>query len=55
MNKAIMAVLKNTPVKDFWTGEFQKNCCVNHYHFTQEEMQIVYEAKIFYTEKQERI
>lgn len=51
MNKAIMARLKNTEIKDFWKGEFQKNCCVNIYDLTGGNVNVIQEAKIYYKDE----
>lgn len=48
MNKAIMKELKGLEIKDIWTGEFQKNCCVNEYEITKDGLRIIEEAKIYY-------
>lgn len=48
VNKALMLVLKNLEIKDIWKGEFQKNCCVNAYDLKNGQVEILYEAKIFY-------
>lgn len=48
VNKALMLVLKNLEIKDIWKGEFQKNCCVNAYDLKHGQLEILYEARIFY-------
>ncbi len=48
VNKALMLKLKNLEIKDFWKGEFQKNCCVNEYEWTPEELRVISEARIYY-------
>lgn len=48
MNKAIMKELKNIEIKDIWTGEFQKNCCVNEYEITNDGLKIIEEARVYY-------
>lgn len=47
-NKALMLLLKKIQIADIWKGEFQKNCCVNLFEITNDEVEIIYEAKIFY-------
>lgn len=48
MNKAIMNYFKKIDIKDFWKGEFQSNCCVNIYEFSNTDYSIIQEAKIYY-------
>lgn len=48
MNKALMLHLNNVTIKDFWKGEFQKNCCVNLYEITEDACKVIYEAKVYY-------
>lgn len=48
VNKALMLVLKNIEIKDIWKGEFQKNCCVNAYDLSNNALNIMYEAQIYY-------
>lgn len=50
VNKAIMRNLLGFPIKDFWKGEFQKNCCVNKFIIDKGIITLEYEAKIFYDE-----
>lgn len=48
MNKALMLNLKHIGIKDFWKGEFQKNCCVNVYELTGDTLTVIEEARIYY-------
>lgn len=48
MNKALMLNLKHLEIKDFWKGEFQKNCCVNVYELTEDTFTVIEEARIYY-------
>lgn len=48
MNKALMLNLKKLAIKDFWKGEFQKNCCVNQYDLSNGEVRTIMEARIYY-------
>lgn len=48
VNKALMKNLKNIPLCDFWKGEYQKNCCINHYRLTADEIYVIDEAKVYY-------
>ena len=48
MNKALMLNLKRLPLKDFWKGPFQRNCCVNLYEVIGERAYPLEEGKTFY-------
>ncbi|MBB5265661.1 putative phosphoglycerate mutase [Catenibacillus scindens] len=47
MNKAIMRVLKKTPLKDFWSGGFLKNCSVNIVRISPGQCEIIEEGKVY--------
>ena len=50
-NKALMLHLNKITIKDFWKGEFQKNCCVNLYDITEDSCKVIMEAKVYYEGK----
>jgi len=53
MNRALITNLKNAPIKDFWNGTFQKNCCMNLFDITDKVILVLEEGKIFYDERNE--
>ena len=47
MNKALMRVLKGSPLKDFWAGALQKNCGVNIVQTDGRTCRILEEGKVY--------
>ena len=47
MNKALMRVLKKSPLEDFWAGKLQKKCGVNIVQADGTRCRIIEEGKVF--------
>ncbi|MCR5468789.1 MAG: histidine phosphatase family protein, partial [Lachnospiraceae bacterium] len=48
LNKGLIAVLMNKPVKDFWTGIFMGNCAVNIFEISGDGIKHTDECVYFY-------
>ncbi|MCR5273304.1 MAG: histidine phosphatase family protein [Lachnospiraceae bacterium] len=48
INKGIIAVLMNKPVKEYWSGIFMDNCAVNIFEFSDKNVSHLEECKYFY-------
>jgi probable phosphoglycerate mutase len=48
LNKSLLKYIKNLELKDFWSGEFQKNCAVTIAEINGDNIQIKQEGKIYY-------
>lgn len=51
LNKALMITLNHQGIEDYWSGVFQKNCCVNIYNVCGNEFELVQNGKIFYEDQ----
>lgn len=52
LNRALMINLNHQGIKDYWSGIFQRNCCVNIYDIHDNEAELLVNGKIFYEEKE---
>lgn len=52
LNKALMLNLEHKPLKEMWTGIFQRNCCVNIYEIDGENFKLIQNGKIYYEEQE---
>jgi len=48
LNKSILRYIKKSEIKDFWSGEFQKNCAVSIVEINEGNINIKQEGKIYY-------
>jgi probable phosphoglycerate mutase len=48
LNKSLLRYIKKLELKDFWSGEFQKNCAVTIAEINGDHMHIKQEGKIYY-------
>ncbi|MBQ9580388.1 MAG: histidine phosphatase family protein [Lachnospiraceae bacterium] len=48
INRALSAVLKNTPIKDIWAPPHRKNCAVDIYELNEERIKVVEEAHYYF-------
>lgn len=51
LNKALMITLNHQGIEDYWSGVFQKNCCVNIYNVYGTEFELIQNGKIYYEDK----
>lgn len=51
LNKALMITLNGQGIEDYWSGVFQKNCCVNIYNITDNGIELIQNGKIYYEDK----
>lgn len=49
MNKSLLRYIKKLELKDFWSGEFQKNCAVTIAQINDGNIHIKQEGKIYYS------
>ncbi len=52
LNKALMLNLNHQPIKEMWSGIFQRNCCVNIYEINGHDFRLIQDGKIYYEEKE---
>ncbi len=52
LNKGLMVNLNHQEIKDWWSGVFQKNCCVNIYDIEGESFTLLENGKIYYEEQE---
>ena len=50
LNKGLMVNLNHQEIKDWWSGVFQKNCCVNIYNINGNDFELLENGKIYYEE-----
>lgn len=51
LNRGLMLNLNNQGIKDWWSGIFQRNCCVNIYEITEKEKVLLENGRIYYEEQ----
>lgn len=51
LNKALMITLNHQGIEDYWSGVFQKNCCVNIYNIHGTDFELIQNGRIYYEEK----
>lgn len=51
LNKALMITLNHQGIEDYWSGVFQKNCCVNIYNINGTDFELKQNGKIYYEDK----
>ena len=52
LNKALMLNLNHQPIKEMWSGIFQRNCCVNIYEINGHDYKLIQNGKIYYEEQE---
>jgi probable phosphoglycerate mutase len=52
MNKALQLHFCHKELKDFWSGEWQKNCCISIYDVDGFQFKMLEDSKIFYEEEE---
>ncbi len=50
LNRALMIQMNHQTIADFWSGIFQKNCCVNIYEVNGSDFTCIQNGKIYYEE-----
>ena len=50
LNKALMITLNHQGIEDYWSGVFQKNCCVNIYRIEGNDYEMLVNGRIYYEE-----
>ncbi len=50
LNKALMTNLNHGTIADYWSGVFQRNCCVNIYDIKGEDYTLIQNGVIYYDE-----
>ena len=51
MNKALLRVIRNLELKDYWKGMLQKNCGVTIVKYDGINYEMIEESKVFYSEE----
>lgn len=51
MNKALLRVIRNLELKDYWKGMLQKNCGVTIVKYDGSNYEMIEESKVFYSEE----
>ncbi|MBO7357523.1 MAG: histidine phosphatase family protein [Lachnospiraceae bacterium] len=54
MNKALALNLLHRDLKDFWAGEWQKNCCISIYEINGHDFKLKKDCIIFYEEDESK-
>lgn len=52
LNRALMINLNHQPIKEMWSGIFQRNCCVNIYEINGHDFKLIQNGKIYYEEQE---
>lgn len=52
LNRGMMLYLNHQGIEDYWSGTFQKNCCVNIYEIKGHDFKLIQNAKIYYEAKE---
>ncbi len=52
LNKALMLNLNHQPIKEMWSGIFQRNCCVNIYEINGHDFKLIQNGRIYYEEQE---
>jgi len=52
LNRGMMLYLNHQEVKDYWSGIFQRNCCVNIYEINGHDFKLLENGKIYYEEQE---
>lgn len=51
LNKALMITLNHQGIEDYWSGVFQKNCCVNIFEVNGTDFKQIQNGRIYYDDE----